>query len=58
MKALSIEIMNKSLMLSVCNPAFWVQLAVASLASAQTVDQLIPHQAKLESVELAAGGSC
>ena len=51
MKALSIEIMNKSLMLSVRNPAFWVQLAIASLASAQTVDQLIPHQVKLESVD-------
>ncbi len=51
MKALSIEIMNKSLMLSVRNPAFWVQLAIASLASAQTVDQLIPHKVKLESVE-------
>src|SRR5260370_24209646 len=43
--------MKKSWIVSVRNPAFWVQLAVASLASAQTVDQLIPHQAKLESVE-------
>jgi hypothetical protein len=43
--------MKKSLMMSVRNPAFWVQLAVASLASAQTVDQLIPHQVKLESAE-------
>jgi len=43
--------MKQSLMRSVCNPAFWVQLAVASLASAQTVDQLIPHKVKLESAE-------
>ena len=31
--------------------ALWVQFAIASLMSAQTVDQLIPHQARLESVE-------
>src|SRR5216684_8748265 len=43
--------MKQSLMRSVCNPAFWAQLAVASLVSAQTVDQLIPHKVKLESVE-------
>jgi hypothetical protein len=43
--------MNKSLMMSVRNPAFWVTLAVASLASAQTVDQLIPHKVRLESAE-------
>jgi len=43
--------MKKSLMMSVCNPAFWVQLAVAWLASGQTVDQLIPHKVKLESAE-------
>src|SRR5260370_36250947 len=46
--------MKKSLMMSVRNPAFWVQLAVASLASAQTVDQLIPHNVKLESSEYLA----
>lgn len=33
------------------NPAFWAHLAVASLASAQTVDQLIPHKVRLESVD-------
>src|SRR5260370_26393917 len=43
--------MKKSSMMSVRNPVFWVQLAVASLASAQTVDQLIPHKVKLESAE-------
>src|SRR5260370_41521631 len=43
--------MKQSLMRSVCNPAFWAQLAVASLASAQTVDQLILHKVKLESVD-------
>src|SRR5713226_8856571 len=43
--------MKQSLMRSVRNPAFWVTLVVASLASAQTVDQLIPHKVKLESAE-------
>src|SRR2546425_10663376 len=43
--------MKKSLTMLVLNPAFWVQLTLASLASAQTVDQLIPHKVKLESVE-------
>lgn len=43
--------MKKSLLMSVRNPAFWVPLVVASLASAQTVDQLIPHKIKLESAE-------
>src|SRR6266851_9307057 len=43
--------MKQSLMRSVCNPAFWFQLTVASLASAQAVDQLIPHKVKLESAE-------
>ena len=31
--------------------AFWACLAVAPLASAQTVDQLIPHKVKVESVD-------
>ena len=43
--------MKKSLTMLVLNPAFWVQLTLASLASAQTVDQVIPHKVKLESVE-------
>src|SRR5260370_25388456 len=43
--------MKKALMMSIRNRAFWAQLAIASLASAQTVDQLIPHKIKLESVE-------
>ncbi len=43
--------MNNSLMMSLRNPAFWAHLAVASLASAQTVDQLIPHKVRLESVD-------
>src|SRR5712692_10394240 len=54
METLLIEIMKKSLMMSVRNPAFWVQFAIASLASAQTVDQLIPHKVKLESVDYLA----
>lgn len=43
--------MKKSLITSVRNPAFSVVVVVASLARAQTVDQLIPHKVKLESVE-------
>lgn len=43
--------MKKSLITSVRNPAFSVVVVVASLAPAQTVDQLIPHKVKLESVE-------
>jgi hypothetical protein len=43
--------MKKTSMMSICNPAFWALAAFASLASAQTVDQLIPHQVKLESVD-------
>src|SRR6266571_214889 len=43
--------MKKSWMMSVRNFAFWLHLAVASVASAQTVDQLIPHKVRLESVE-------
>ena len=43
--------MKKSLTMLVLNPAFWVQLTLASLASAQTVDQVIPHKVKVESVE-------
>ena len=43
--------MNESLMMSLRSPAFWAHLALASLASAQTVDQLTPHKVKLESVD-------
>ena len=43
--------MNKPSMMSACNRAFWVLVAFASAASAQTVSQLIPHQVKLESVD-------
>src|SRR5882672_4681831 len=43
--------MNKPSMMSACNRAFWVFVAFASPASAQTVSQLIPHQVKLESVD-------
>jgi hypothetical protein len=31
--------------------ALWVQFALASLVSAQSIDQLMPHQVRLESVE-------
>jgi hypothetical protein len=44
-------IMNKPSMMSACNRAFWVLVAFASAASAQTVDQLTPHRAKVESVD-------
>ncbi len=43
--------MSNSLMVLLRTAGFWAPLAVASLASAQTVDQLIPHKARLESVE-------
>src|SRR5712691_11384938 len=43
--------MNKPSMMSACNRAFWVLVAFASAASAQTVDQLTPHKVKLESVD-------
>ena len=43
--------MNTPSMMSACNRAFWVLVAFASAASAQTVSQLIPHQVKLESVD-------
>src|SRR5260370_29432423 len=43
-------IMKKPLMMSACN-LVWVLVGFASLASAQTVGQLIPHKVKLESVD-------
>lgn len=43
--------MKKPLMMSACSLVFWVLVAFASPASAQTVGQLIPHRVKLESVE-------
>ena len=43
--------MKKTSMMSACNPVFWVLVASASLASAQTVGQLTPHKVKLESVD-------
>src|SRR5881396_33601 len=44
-------IMKKALMMSARNPVFWALVAFASPASAQTVEQLIPHKVKLESVD-------
>ena len=43
--------MINSLMKSLRGPAAWACLALAPLASAQTLDQLIPHKVKLESVD-------
>ena len=44
-------IMKKPLMMSTCNQAFCVFVAFASPASAQTVEQLIPHKVKVASVD-------
>ena len=41
----------KPLIMSACNPVFWILIACASVASSQTVGQLIPHKVKLESVD-------
>ena len=43
--------MNKAVMTSACNPVFWALVAFAAPATAQTVDQLIAHNVKLESVD-------
>jgi hypothetical protein len=43
--------MSNSLTVLLRTAGFWVPLAVASLASAQTVEQLIPHKVRLESVD-------
>ena len=43
--------MKKPLMMSGCSLVFWILVALTSLASAQTVGQLIPHKVKLESVD-------
>src|SRR6266542_4962078 len=43
--------MKQPLMMSACNLVFWVLVDFASLASAQTVGQLIPHKVKMESVD-------
>ena len=43
--------MRTRLRMSACNPVFWALVAFASPAPAQTVDQLIPHNVKLESVD-------
>jgi hypothetical protein len=41
----------KKLLMFACNPVFWTLVASAPVASAQTVDQLIPHNVKLEPVD-------
>jgi hypothetical protein len=43
--------MKKAMMMSACNPIFWALVAFAAPAAAQTVDQLIAHNVKLESVD-------
>src|SRR6476620_9745022 len=43
--------MSKAVMTSACNPVVWALVAFASPAAAQTVDQLIAHNVKLESVD-------
>jgi len=44
-------IMNRSMMTTVFSAFFWAIVAFASPGSAQTVDQLISHNVKLESVD-------
>jgi len=43
--------MRRTLKMSACNSVFGTFVAFASLASAQTVSQLTPHNVKLESVD-------
>jgi hypothetical protein len=43
--------MKKAMRMSACNPVFWALVAFAAPAAAQTVDQLIAHNVKLESVD-------
>jgi hypothetical protein len=42
--------MKRLSMMSFPTPVLWVYLAAASMMSAQTIDQLIAHEVKLESV--------
>src|SRR5206468_4472598 len=44
-------IMKQPVMTSACNLVFCAVVAFASPAFAQTVDQLVPHRVKLESVD-------
>ena len=41
----------KPLIMSACNPVFWILITCAPVASSQTVGQLTPHKVKLESVD-------
>ncbi len=43
--------MEKAMMVSACKPIFWALVAFAAPAAAQTADQLIAHNVKLESVD-------
>lgn len=43
--------MKRTMMMSACNPVFWALVAFAAPATAQSVDQLIAHNVKLESVD-------
>ena len=43
--------MNTRSMVSACSPVVWAVVACAPLASAQTIEQLTPHNVKLESVD-------
>jgi len=43
--------MKRTMMMSACSPVFWALLGFAAPAAAQTVDQLIAHNVKLESVD-------
>ena len=43
--------MTTRLFVGACSPAWWMLIALAPAASAQTVDELTPHNVKVESVE-------
>ena len=43
--------MTTRMIVAVCNPVWWAYIALAPAASAQTVEQLTPHNVKVESVE-------
>jgi len=43
--------MTTRLIVAACSPAWWMLIALAPAASAQTVDELTPHNVKVESVE-------
>ena len=43
--------MTTRLIVAACSPVWWTLISLAPAASAQTVEQLTPHNVKVESVE-------